>query len=213
MDKKRISSNRRQTKREMTIGITCSIIATIICSIISHLIHAVPKAGKSLSDTILNWIYKNAATASIDYIIIMTLSALIIMLLAFAIISFALPFMFSKSLSSLDQEIEKELSCELKNNKSVEKKPNKKKISAFKVLFIFSLIFFIIFAFDMIFGFIIPLGIRNDFREDLTIITPYITQEEKAHLESQWGLMDSKEDYLQIFEFVSDVKEKNGLNH
>ena len=78
------------------------------------------------------------------------------------------------------------------------------------ILVVISLFYIIVFA-GTIAYIAIPFGMYQNFNRTVTQISPYIGNKEIQILRSKWVSMKSQEDYIEIYRYIDNVKEDNGL--
>lgn len=117
-----------------------------------------------------------------------------------------------------EQELKKIIATkyilELLNNRKQEdfvskfkNKIKKKHIKYLLILFICALALFM----SLNFIYFKPANLWNSFEMSITKITPYVEDNEIKKLRSKWVSMNSKDDYLEIENYIKEIKKKNNL--
>jgi hypothetical protein len=55
------------------------------------------------------------------------------------------------------------------------------------------------------------LSLISSFRQHMRILSPYVSEQDEKMLYSKWSLMNSREDYVQIYERLNAIALKNGI--
>lgn len=200
---KKISELWKKHKSEIIVGVIVTFICNIISSVKNWIVNESPKIGVTFLESVLNAIYCAAATYTADT----AFKSLLTM-----IIGLLLGFMAVITISSITKEnkIVGFLSKNISKVKTADKKSSRETLR-FKIGVIFA---FIIYAVMLLFGCLVittPSTIYNKFERDLTMIAPYVENQQILELKSDWVLMKSWEDYQEIYEIIDEVKKTNDL--
>lgn len=196
-------------RRELIVGIVTTIITSILWNLFSFIINLSPTIGASIIGTFVNTFYCVAAEST--NITLLETLFLAFTGLTFGIITGAM-MQARKNNKTKALTMQNDMSTNIipitgNNIDSPKKiKPNKE-----KRLFILFWILLIFVAFLLIVFVNLPSQLYKDFNRDLTMISPYVEEHQLKLLQSEWVTMQSKEDYLAIYEVINDVKEANGL--
>lgn len=196
-------------RRELIVGIVTTIITSILWNLLTWIIRLSPTVGASFISTFVNFFYSAAANSTN---IALTETICIFLMGSLLGIMFGTIMIFqNKSKPRLIPTIADNIIPMNTDAVSNEKNTKKKKRNRLKYSAIFLLIM-IIFLYLFIFAFVmIPSSFHKTFNRDLTMIAPYVEEQQLKLLQSEWVTMQSKEDYLAIYEVIDNVKEVNGL--
>lgn len=216
-------------KHEIIIGAVGSLIGAFIMGVGNWFISTAPKIGISILETVLNVIYTLAATQT-SYSLIITITYY------FVLSAFLAPIIipFGKALRVFVKILKTEHKLKTLSDESIsvlnehttldlydEPEPSKKEEETIHILIkkqkqtiiqiIFACVSAIACCFFIILFVIAPAKLREKFDRDITIIHPYVEEQQVLQLKSDWLLMKSKSDYNSIYEYMNMIKEENDL--
>lgn len=193
----------KKHKIEIIISIIASTIFTVLCQIVRK----VPVIGKSVIETIINYVYSSSS--------VMDEQALVILFITISIF-FAITYVLSSSIVriiTLNKEDEKVSLKEENPEKEIQMLSKKiailrRKIkkSSFKLIAMTLLL-----SVHLSITIITPAIINMKFKNDLTVIKPYTDNKTFMMLESDWIRMKSKDDYDKIYDTINRIKDENNL--
>ena len=193
----------KKHKIEIIISIIASTIFTVLCQIVRK----VPVIGKSVIETIINYVYSSSS--------VMDEQALVILFITISIF-FAITYVLSSSIVriiTLNKEDEKVSLKEENPEKEIQMLSKKiailrRKIkkSSFKLIAMTLLL-----SVHLSITIITPAIINMKFKNDLTVIKPYTDNKTFMMLESDWTRMKSKDDYDKIYDTINRIKDENNL--
>ena len=215
----------KKYKRDIIVGAVGSIIATIVIWVGNWFISTAPKIGSSILETISNIIYTLAATHTNNYLIIIIIITILSIGLA-AVLQYLSDgiSVYSKVLrmkktpktfSNNTDEKNKQIRSDELNKKThvlpntIDEMIRKSKCTVFLTIIVTLLaIILCINVFLFVFK---PTTLRDKFDQDITIIYPYVEEQQILQLKSDWALMRSEADYTSIYEYIYTIKKENGL--
>ena len=202
----KISSFYKKYRREVIVGVVCSLVSGAIVTASEWLARAVPQAGDELWKRMINGIYCAAAQAHHDLIIVELLEFLL-----YGASAFLLGVVFEIIRQKIKRKViakratdSNPTRVEVSNASTSYVNTNKNRIILFFSICIVTLFWTV--------TIIMPVNLLNKFERDIKAITPYVETSEIQFLESQWVRMTSYEDYLSIYEFINTVKQDYTLD-
>lgn len=215
----------KKHKSEIIVGVVVFFITTFLGKIGSWFMSATPKIGSSVLDTIQNTIYTLAATQTSGSFI------LVIICVSFGVLFGSIAPPLKESISGFITALRIEKDLKTFSDKDIEElnkyiqtksdeKPSrppetvndtlkKHKHSGFQAIILILLM--IVFYIVLILFVFMPMTIRDKFDQDITIIYPYVGEQQVLQLKSDWVQMRSKTDYASIYEYIDTAKEENNL--
>lgn len=218
----KIKSWIKEHKKEIIVGVICTIITNGLHKLATLIKEIAPTAGNSLLKFISNSFYSTLADTNETTLVYSMFTAFIGFGVSFAVIILFKGFSGAKEAKNLSNEIialseGTSESSDSKNNSNIDddfKNDAKKLVALSKKLKMVSIsatiVFFVYFA--SVIGFkLLPNSMWWEYQRDLTKITPYIEQHELNVIKSDWVCMQTKEDYDAIYERINQVKEEHDL--
>ena len=209
-------------KNEIVVAIVSSFIVSFIFKAGDFLSALAPKAGKSVIQSLVNVIYKTAARQNEASLVVSIFPIILGLICGVAFFMGLRGFRLVKEteeikdinaqLNQLDPEKDEEKLKELvkRFNKNV-RKPNSTSGNQLRVISII-LIVLAVFIFLYSFTYIVyPYDLWQKHEISVTQIAPYTSDDEIKKIEADWVSMESKKDYDQIFEKISQIKEENHI--
>lgn len=203
-DMKKISELWKKHKSEIIVGVIVTFICNIISGVKNWIVNESPKIGVTFLESVLNAIYCAAATYTADT----AFKSLLTM-----IIGLLLGVMAVITISSITKEnkIVGFLSKNISKVKTADKKSSRETLR-FKIGMIVSYFAYAIFLLFVCLAVATPSAIYNEFDRDLTMIAPYVENQQILELKSEWVSMKGWEDYQEIYEIIDEVKVLNDLS-
>ena len=211
----------RKYKREVIVGVVVSLITAAIIKLGDWIITMTPAFGQTLVSTIQNIIYMTAAAqtaTTVDRLLFGSLSGLFMgSFLALIGMGFKEWFRALK----LERMINKRSTATGHRERKPEKPASKESESAVKNLIAeakrlgykaigLTALLVVIYLFSQI-TIVKPAQLWSIFQNDMTMIAPYVDSHELLHLKSEWVCMQSKEDYVTLYQYIDGVKQTNNL--
>lgn len=196
-------------KTEILIGIGASIIATIILNSVNLFVKTAPSVGVSFIDTLRNNFYASAASYTDARIPTILCSFLLGIFLG---IIFNLMIFVNKAIHKASKVRSKKDSVPVSDS-SDNKTRKKEKVDMRELRFLFNLSCFasiILLILAFVYGGL-PMDVYQKFNKDITIITPYVEDNEIDLLKSKWVLMENYTDYLEIYNEIDRIKDANQI--
>ena len=196
-------------RRELIVGIVTTIITSILWNVLTWIIKLSPAVGASFISTLINFFYSVAANSTN-----LSLTETICMFLMgslFGIMLGTIMIFQKNSKPKLIPTLADNIIPMSEDAVPKEKNTKKRKRNRLKHLAIFLLIMTILLSLFLFAFVLIPSNLYKAFNRDLTMIAPYAEEHQLKLLQSEWVIMQSKEDYLAIYEVINDIKEANGL--
>lgn len=210
-------------KSEVIVGIITSLITGIVIKIWDWLVWITPKFGKSIISTINNYTYALAAKQSSSTLIRVMIACLLGGLIAVSAITIKrgilavwetrkIRLLYKQVKDGDTAALEKHLK-EQKDVNSIEQLMNNDSKNSKKILgaTIF-LLLYTVFIYVLVDTTLMrPSLLASSFESDITMIAPYVEEMDILRLKSDWVCMGDETDYIRIYEFIDDVKEKYEL--
>lgn len=217
----------KKYKREVIVGVVVSLITAVLVEGINRIIDIAPEIGPSIIVTIKNMIYSIAATQSDTFlptlIICGILGALLGQYIRAIFKGFSTLFSslklerivkqsFQGKTDILDESIASIIQANLK--KDTDTKSINEIIKSGKQAGSFAIVIFILFVASYAFVIlcvVTPSNIYSRFQRDVTMIYPYVNEKSVRQLQSDWVCMRSEADYIEIYEYINEIKVANSL--
>lgn len=209
----------RKYKSQIIVGVVVFLITEILDKLWKFIQSETPVVGVRIIKTLVDFIYYSAGQ--------MTTEDLIITLLLFVIVT-ATIIMLATAVSAyirikndinddekdynykqLDNLSKEELQKLMKENEErieelkMQQKRNRKSIQKSSVVVVVMSILLIVYYTVFLYY---PACLMTKFHRDITLITPYISEQEKNQLESDWIQMRGKTDYNNIIRIIEGKK-------
>ena len=206
-------------RSQIIVGVVVFLITEALGKLWSFIQSETPVVGSKIIKTLVDYVYYSAGQLTSEELIVSLLS---IVLVTTAMLLLAMSFSLYRRIRNeinddekesnkiqLDKLSDKELQKLIKENeerieelkmKYKKNQRSRKKSSVFAMgLSVFMLLYFIAF-------FYYPASLMTKFHRDITLITPYISEQEKNQLESDWIQMRGKTDYNNIIRIIESKK-------
>lgn len=206
-------------RSQIIVGVVVFLITEALGKLWSFIQSETPVVGSKIIKTLVDYVYYSAGQLTSEELIV---SLLFIVLVTTAMLLLAMSFSLYRRIRNeinddekesnkiqLDKLSDKELQKLIKENeerieelkmKYKKNQRSRKKSSVFAMgLSVFMLLYFIAF-------FYYPASLMTKFHRDITLITPYISEQEKNQLESDWIQMRGKTDYNNIIRIIESKK-------
>lgn len=200
-------------KRDILVGTLASLIASFLWGSADWFIKNAPTLGNTTLDTAINIVYMLSARQTHSTLIEFVLLTVLWCGAAFLILMLIQIGRHVRSVFKLRKRIKNNLpdnsmpsteAVEVSTEKKVEKLYQNSlsllKLSALAGFSGFLVVFLIYFTF------IKPHTLWIDFEQDITMISPYIEEIEVRQLQSNWVCMRSKDDYIEIYKVIDNIK-------
>lgn len=225
---KKIKSWIKEHRKDIIIGVICTIITSGLYEFGNWIKDVAPTAGNSLWKFLSNSFFVSVAKTTETSLISFLFSVLIGMAIAYVIHIVTDAFKSVKILIQGSERLIKEMNfdnnenadnvekedCAEKNiGDSIQKKANiviKEGKRTQKILSIVVVVLFVYFGGIFAFN-IFPHAVWTEYQRDLIKIAPYIEQHELDTIKSDWVCMQSKEDYDDIYKRINEIKEAHDL--
>lgn len=215
----------KKHKNEIIVGVIVFFITTLLGKIGNWFVSTTPKIGSSIVETILNITYTLAATRTINSLIIAFFGGLlgiflgsIIPVFRKALAVFTSTLKLEQRIKALPNEAINELNRQVASDDSEPCKKGQSSVNGIlkdhkrtSLQIILACAFLIVICFFIMMFVLVPANLHEKFDRDITIIHPYVEEQQVFQLKSDWVLMRSKADYISIYEYINMVKEKNDL--
>lgn len=205
-------------KRDIIVGTSASLIASFLWTLADWFIKNAPTLGNTALDTAINIIYVLSANQTHSTLIEFALFTVfwcgavffIRMLIQVGrhVISVSKLWKYIKNNLIADSMASTE-AVELPIEKRAEKLYQSSLLLA--KLSVLSGILGFLMAFLIYFVIIKPHTLWINFEQDITMISPYIEETEVRQLQSNWVCMRSKDDYMEIYKVIDNIKHIHSL--
>lgn len=219
-----------QHKNEIIVAIISTFITTVFFSILNWVKDVGPSAGNSLFMGIRNYVFYQTAHQTSYFLIFFILMSLCCFYFVYQFSNLIGAMRAVRTTLKLEEansilaELEKsneddhvkrkerieELKSKLEslhNTKGITTQTLKKDKWTLRISALF-MVFYVVY---IIFSFIIPALIHQTFEMAVTEIAPYVEEYDVKMLRSKWVSMRTYDDYLEISNYIKEVKEENGL--
>lgn len=213
-------------KKEIIIGVGCSIFGTILLEIVRWIIETAPSVGNSILSGLENQIYIRASKITIldilgsFFVFLLVIFLEIVLHISIRALKTIRYTKREKNAGNTGKSLDKTLGGGKKktgggdcNNidKDVKEKELKKKEKELKHasiwLILISVLFFVVVFFYVVF----PIHLKDNFDVSVKQISPFIEEQDRLKLESDWISMKSQADYEKISDYINSIKEENNL--
>ena len=205
-------------KRDIIIGVLTSLITSGIIVIIGWLIKSAPTVGSTALDVLIDSIYITAAQQTHSTLVETIFSMAVWFGLAFVIQLLIHVFLHISKVYNLKKCINSGKETELFSPKAKAELPLDEKVeslyhsaTSLRNKAILLMILTLILVAGLYFFYIKPHEIWTEFERDVTMIYPYTNEDEIHRLRSDWVCMRSKNDYVEIYKIIDDIKQVNSL--
>lgn len=197
-----------QVDRGLKIGIISSLVATFIfLYFLEPLGNLLLSAGKIGFQTYIDRIYKEVATQDLDLPFMIIYGFIVFFLMGFILDFFSGAIKILKKYLRKEEpektDNKKEISRDIKENESPKKKGKIMKVVFPSILFILLL--------SMIIDISIKKKAISSFNQHIRVLAPYISEEEKKFIISDFSTMKSQNDYRKIQEKLQGIAKKNDV--
>ena len=222
-----IRETQNSYKREMVVGVATSLISSLIIWFCRWIFSSVSTVGADLPTTIESIIYTKAASVAeftpfimvLDLIQIVLLAAMLSVVYMSATIKWRIKREVTRDLKE-KQDYEELARCRVnvqtenqarqytrklrRKLRALEKESKRVRVQLWVLLVITLLIVATILSAVVTFV-RKPIELKNQFDLELQIIAPYVEEGVITELRSKWILMNSKKQYLEIYEIIDAI--------
>lgn len=214
-------------RSEIIVGIIVFIITAIGNNLFHFVFDTITIWGGSFSDAIINSIYISASKQHSDSLLLDILTQVFYVSLVFfagrvkksyhSLANLIRLENLNKKLSSLSKEELKAYAIsELKRQQNDTQKESQVKNDStngttLTVVYSFTVLALIACLLCLSITIFVPNRLWHKFERDVSMIAPYVEQEQIIKMRSDWTCIQSKSDYERIYEFILQVKEENSL--
>lgn len=221
-------------KKDIVVGVITSLLSSAILWFAGWLFDTAPRVGATLPTTIENIIYTKAATVTeytpfllvLELIWVVVMTAVIFVVFMTATIKLRVEKEGERELKEMvaNAELEKcREEAQTPEGKQVYKRKLRRRISAMEKehrqagrtmwLLIILLILLITLMLSMMVNFVQrPIELKKQFDLEVQVIAPYVDEDVIAKLKSDWVMMYSKAQYLEIYKTIDAELEKLGIS-
>lgn len=200
-------------KRDIIVGTSASLIASFLWFSADWFIKNAPTLGNTALDTAINIVYTISAHQTHSTLIEFVLSILLSCGATFWTLVLIQVWRHVRSVSKFRKCIKNNLTADSMPLTEAVEPPIEKRVEK---LYQSSLLLARLSVLSGILGFLIffliyPIWIKPhtlwiDFEQDITMISPYIEEIEIRQLQSNWVCMRSKDDYMEIYKVIDNIK-------
>lgn len=200
-------------KRELIVGIIVSIITSILWNIITWFVRESPKMGVTLLESLRNIFYRSAAIHTESSVSEALWGLLIGFMVGIIIVSaHYIKQKVKKAIKKIEGDNKGNEKSEDNKENTITEKEKLKKIRKTNISLTFKLILIIVLLIITVSSVMIPTEIYKSFNRDMTMISPYVDNQEILLLKSKWVMMKSYDDYKEIYNIIDEIKEENNLS-
>lgn len=225
---------RKNYKKEILVGVITSLLSSMIAWFAGWILESAPQIGATLPATIENIIYTKAASVTefTPFLLVLELVSIAVMTAVLAVV-----FLIATSKLRIQKDSERMLKkmiadAELEKYREESQTPEgeiiyrrkfRRRISDMdkesrrlsrKLWMLLSLntLLIALLMSAMVHFVQKPIKLKEQFDLEIQIIAPYVEEDVITKLKSDWVLMYSKEQYLEIYDVIDAELEKQGIS-
>lgn len=221
-------------KKDIVIGVVTSLLSSAILWFTGWMFETAPRICATVPVTIENIIYTKAASVTEYTLFLLVLELITIVTMAIAAVAILMTAtikwragkdserIFREAAANAELEkCKEELKTTEEKTKYIRKvrrriitlEKDSKQMGRKMWLLLTTLILLIAFLLSIMVNFVQkPIKLKEQFDLELQIISPYVEEDVIAKLKSDWIMMYSKKQYLEIYEIIDAELEKQGIS-
>ena len=209
---------------EIVVGVICSIIPMVLIKVFNIIKEVGPTAGNSLVTFLSNYFYFSLSRMSETSILTVVFAAMLAVTLGIVLFVVWLGFSKSKAvigeandiltaLHSKDEKMSKIPERSPVTADEIEREANDliKDSKKFRFEILICFIWVIFHILYIIIYVVAPNIIWSEYKRDMIKIAPYVDSHEMLVIESKWVCMKTKDDYVELFDFIDGIKNEHNL--